>query len=126
MNCPRCGLSVQDMEYEGQKVSFCAECWGIWLTRPQLNSILSSTEYKFSRVEKEAVLETMVREGDADREGSESQTINCPVCSKVLEKKRYDPSCPVIVDECDEHGIWLDTGEIKDLQIFLEKHLKGS
>jgi Zn-finger nucleic acid-binding protein len=30
----------------------------------------------------------------------------------------------VKIDECPEHGIWLDTGEIKDLQIFVEKHMQ--
>jgi hypothetical protein len=30
----------------------------------------------------------------------------------------------VQIDECGEHGLWLDTGEIKDLQVFIERELK--
>jgi Zn-finger nucleic acid-binding protein len=30
----------------------------------------------------------------------------------------------VQIDECDEHGVWLDTGEIKDLQVFIERGME--
>ncbi|MHC4474766.1 MAG: TFIIB-type zinc ribbon-containing protein [Planctomycetota bacterium] len=124
MLCPRCRLSLSPQEYEGQDVSFCQTCWGHWLTRSQLDTIVQEVAYKFSRLEKKAVLKTMRKEGDADRQGAESQVINCPECDQPMEKKRYAESCPVEIDECGEHGIWLDTGEIKDLQIFVEKHLQ--
>ena len=124
MDCPRCGLWLSAQEYEGEKVSFCSTCWGYWLTRIQLDSIVNKVHYKFSEYEREAVLRTMTREGDADRQGSEGQVVNCPECGKAMERKRYESGCPVKIDECPEHGIWLDTGEIKDLQIFVEKHLQ--
>jgi hypothetical protein len=79
--------------------------------------------YKFSKYERDAVLTTMTREGDVDRQGSEGQPANCPECGRVMERKKYEGGCPVLIDECPDHGIWLDTGEIKDLQIYLEKEL---
>ncbi len=124
MDCPRCGLSVQTRAYEGESVYFCGICWGFWLKRSQLDDIVGKIRYGFSKDEKRAVLTTMAETGDADRQGSEEAAITCPECSKPLEKKRYDESCPVVIDECDDHGIWLDTGEIKDLQVFLEQNLK--
>ena len=60
--------------------------------------------------------------GDANREGSEHLDIRCPVCSGGMEKKKYHRSCPIEIDECELHGIWLDTGEIKDLQVFIESY----
>lgn len=124
MDCPRCGLSLRGQEYEGEDVSFCGTCWGFWLRRAQLDNIVGKIQYRFKKYEVKAVLTTMAEEGDANRQGSEERTIICPECSKALVKKRYDESCPVIIDECEEHGIWLDTGEIKDLQVFLEKGLQ--
>ncbi|MHC4336844.1 MAG: zf-TFIIB domain-containing protein [Planctomycetota bacterium] len=124
MDCPRCGLRLSPQVYETESVSFCTTCWGYWLTRSQLENIVNKVQYKFSKYERDAVLTTMTREGDADRQGSEAQPVNCPQCRKPMERKRYESGCPVKIDECPEHGIWLDTGEIKDLQIFVEKNLE--
>jgi Zn-finger nucleic acid-binding protein len=123
MDCPRCGLSLSRQEYEGESVCFCSTCWGYWLSRAQLDGIVRKVGYKFSKYERDAVLTTMTREGDVDRQGSEEQPANCPECGRVMERRKYERGCPVRIDECPDHGIWLDTGEIKDLQIYLEKHL---
>lgn len=125
MDCPRCGLTLSKQEYEGENVHFCGTCWGHWLTRSQLDNIVNNVQYKFSKYEKETVLTTMTREGDIDRQGSEAQPVNCPQCGRQMERKKYESTCPVRIDECPEHGIWLDTGEIKDLQIFVERNVQG-
>jgi Zn-finger nucleic acid-binding protein len=123
MLCPRCQLSLSPQEYENENVSFCQTCWGHWLSRTQLDSIVKKVEYKFSRLETKAVLQTISEKGDKDRQGAESQIINCPECDRPMEKKTYAEGCPIEIDECPQHGIWLDTGEIKDLQVFVEKNL---
>ncbi len=124
MDCPRCRLSLSPQEYEGENVSFCSTCWGHWLTRSQLDNIVNNVQYKFSKFERKAVFKTVAEKGDADRQGSEAQLINCPECGKSMERKRYESQFPVQIDECPNHGIWLDTGEIKDLQVFVEQNLK--
>lgn len=124
MDCPRCRLSLSQQEYEGENISFCSTCWGHWLTRSQLDNIVNNVQYKFSKFERDAVFDTIADKGDADRQGSEAQPVNCPECGNLMERKRYESQCPVQIDECTNHGIWLDTGEIKDLQVFVEQHLK--
>ena len=86
MDCPRCGLLLSRQEYEGENVSFCSTCWGYWLTRSQLDNIVNKVQYKFSEYERDAVLKTMTREGDADRQGSEEQPIDCPECGEPLKQ----------------------------------------
>jgi Zn-finger nucleic acid-binding protein len=122
--CPRCQLSLSPQEYEGESVSFCQTCWGHWLTRTQLDNIVKNVGYRFGKYEADAVLQTMSEKGDADRQGTESESVNCPECDRTMDKKTYAENCPVEIDECPDHGIWLDTGEIKDLQIFVEKHMQ--
>lgn len=123
MDCPRCVLSLLRQEYEGENVFFCGTCWGYWLTREQLDNIVKKVQYKFNKYERDIVLTTLTTEGDVDRQGSEKQPINCPECGTLMDRKKYASGCPLKIDECQEHGIWLDTGEIKDLQIFIEKNL---
>ena len=122
MLCPRCQLSLSDEHYENQQLKFCTNCWGHWLNQSALDAILRSDSYTFSRQERQEMLSTWANRGDVDRQGDESKQIDCPECSSSLQRKRFFESCPVEVDVCDEHGIWLDTGEIKELQIFFESN----
>jgi len=123
MDCPRCQLMMNDGEYEGEKVKVCGTCWGYWLSREQLEKIVDTVEYSFARSEKKKIDRTMQTQGDVNREGHEGSFIQCPVCAKFMERKKYHYKCPVEIDECADHGIWLDTGEIKELQIYIEQHL---
>jgi Zn-finger nucleic acid-binding protein len=123
MDCPRCRLLLADAEYEGQHVHFCGTCWGYWLTRRQLDQIVAGVTYRFGKAETRTVAKSL-NLGDANRQGSEHEAVPCPVCGVAMTTARYSSNCPVQIDECDEHGLWLDTGEIKDLQVFIERELK--
>jgi Zn-finger nucleic acid-binding protein len=123
MDCPRCRLLLADAEYEGQHVHFCDTCWGYWLTRRQLDQIVTGVTYRFGKGEKNTI-ETTFYSGDANRQGSEGEAVSCPVCGVELKRKQYRTNCPVQIDECDEHGVWLDTGEIKDLQVYIERGME--
>ena len=65
MDCPRCGLSIQKQEYEGENVFFCSTCWGHWLRRDQLDNIINEVRYRFNKDEIDAVLTAMTQKGDA-------------------------------------------------------------
>jgi len=122
MDCPRCRLLLATNEYEGEEVHFCGTCWGYWLTRTQLDQIVTAVKYRFGKQEKETIESTLGSDGDANRQGSEREAVPCPVCGNEMQKKKYSIDCPVQIDECEQHGIWLDTGEIKDLQVYIERN----
>lgn len=124
MDCPRCRLLLADAEYEGQHVQFCGTCWGYWLTRSQLEQIVSGGDYRFGKDEAKTVARSLATHGDANRHGAEQDAVHCPVCSGAMERKSFTPACPVQIDECAQHGVWLDTGEIKDLQVFVEQRMR--
>jgi Zn-finger nucleic acid-binding protein len=124
MDCPRCQLLLADAEYEGEQVHFCGTCWGYWLTRGQLDQITAGVKYRFGKHESQAIGETLGTHGDANRQGAEHEAVTCPVCGAVMKRRRYTSNCPVEIDECDQHGLWLDTGEIKDLQVFIERKME--
>ena len=120
LNCPRCKLLLQEDEYEGYSVEFCGNCWGYWLSSNTLEQILEDHRYHFSKQERKTALQVMATQGDVDREGHEREPIACPACLKTMQRRRYFPECPVEIDQCAEHGVWLDTGELKELQIYFE------
>src|SRR4051794_29779737 len=62
--CPRCGVSLQGMKYEGVAVEFCDTCWGYWVGRLEFETILTSKDETFSRDEKKSVNRAPAHEGD--------------------------------------------------------------
>jgi Zn-finger nucleic acid-binding protein len=124
MDCPRCNLLLADAEYEGQQVQFCGTCWGYWMTRSQLDQIVGAAMYRFGSEEVRTVADVLRSDGDANRQGTERDKVRCPVCSGEMKQGNFRRDCPVRVDECDQHGLWLDTGEIKDLQVFVEQSMR--
>ena len=118
-DCPRCKLSMQAQEYEQITVLFCDNCWGHWLDDASLKRILDTHDYGFSRDERETVFKNWVDAGLTDVEGSQLR-LRCPVCAREMAEDSFADDCPVLVDRCDSHGTWLDAGEIKQLQVFVE------
>lgn len=39
MKCPKCGMSLIEIEYKGIKVDKCSSCEGIWLDAGELEAI---------------------------------------------------------------------------------------
>ena len=44
----------------------------------------------------------------------------CPRCAKMLYSVNYAYSSGIIIDKCSEHGVWLDKGELENIQINAE------
>ncbi|WP_028456375.1 hypothetical protein [Chitinilyticum litopenaei] len=44
----------------------------------------------------------------------------CPACGKVMHRHAYNRHIPLIVDDCREHGVWLDGGEFTVLAEWME------
>jgi hypothetical protein len=88
-----------------------------------LDRITSGVKYRFGKREAQTIVKAIRSDGDANRQGSEGEAVPCPVCGVRMKRKDYASNCPVQIDECDQHGLWLDTGEIKDLQVFIERRM---
>ena len=123
--CPHCQLGLSPQEYEGVTVLFCQQCWGHWLDHASLAKILETRDYGFSREEREIVTSSWVLADvggdDADSREVSAGGIPCPVCRQRMEEAPFADDCPVLVDRCPDHGTWLDAGEIKQLQVFVEQ-----
>ncbi len=119
LKCPRCQLLLQDDEYEGYPVAFCGNCWGYWMTHDVLRHIIEDQKYRFSRGERSSVFARWAQSGAPIVEDP-SEPICCPECGARMARKHFAEDCPVVIDQCYHHGVWLDTGELKELQIYIE------
>ena len=116
MNCPRCKLALCKDDYEGVEVDMCETCWGFWLDTGELEDVLEKRNLTFSSDEKKAILDIR----SASKKGPTAPA-PCPKCEKIMKRVHYDSGVHLVIDRCDDHGIWLDTGEIKKVQAIAEK-----
>lgn len=116
MDCPRCKLMLRTTDYEGVEVDMCDNCWGIWLDTGELGRVIDARDMKFSSEEKRQL--TKLRGGAAEPQAGDPAP--CPHCGKIMEQVRSDVGTPLVIDRCPDHGVWLDTGEIKTVQAVAE------
>jgi Zn-finger nucleic acid-binding protein len=111
MSCPRCKLPLRKVEYEGVEADMCDVCWGFWLDSGELEVMLENPQIEFSEDERKAVLDIRV----ASQTGPTNPT-QCPKCGRIMKRVHYDSMVHLVIDCCEDHGVWLDTGEIKKVQ----------
>lgn len=117
MDCVACGAPMRKRPYEGVTIDECVECGSVWLDRGELGPILDSREVDFSTEQRALYFERLrsgVRRGDAaPRE--------CPVCGVEMQVFNYGGNSGVFLDRCpNKHGLWLDPGELENIQIAME------
>lgn len=109
-------MPLSRTDYEGVSVDLCQECLGVWLDRGELQLILDIDRFKFSDAERDIILDV-----NRHMHAGPTDPVDCPKCGKTMEQKHYDAAVHLIVDQCPDHGMWLDTGELKQVQAISEQ-----
>lgn len=50
--------------------------------------------------------------------------LRCPDCNAAMARKNFARTSGVLIDQCYEHGIWFDGGELKEIAKQLQQGLK--
>ena len=102
-SCPSCRIDLIDGEVADRPLRLCPRCRGLLIE-------LSVVRDRFHQVALEAGRERSMPElmehefGDPPR--------RCAVCGEPMRREFYDW---LQLDECAEHGIWFDDGELHEL-----------
>lgn len=120
MQCPRDGAELLSERYEADVVvDRCPSCDGVWLQRGELEAIQETLERDYSKELRgiDVVALAYERARQAAR-----PDIACPNCGTVLGAEEYAYCSQILVDRCGKcGGIWLDSGELKELERFFER-----
>ncbi|NOQ36772.1 MAG: hypothetical protein GQ569_12910 [Methylococcaceae bacterium] len=118
----RCVNGCGDMAvtlYEGVEIDTCPECKGVWLGNEELKHIISTEDEAWPEEEIAKVLEKTGKAGVPDDEIH--REIPCPECSALMPATNYQYSSGIIINKCkNNHGVWLDEGELDKIQIYKE------
>jgi Zn-finger nucleic acid-binding protein len=117
--CPACKTYLKTEDYEGTKVWRCPDCRGVFIAKYKLDIV---------RHQRHRDRETLKAEAKADFKSDTKQTIRCPRCRAIMEKRpiasRYST---LTLDSCKScEGIWLDGGELALAQLVYEASTTGT
>jgi Zn-finger nucleic acid-binding protein len=114
MLCPRDRSELKTRIYEANvEIDECPTCAGCFLDKGELETIQASMEKQHAPKPPPST--------DMERETVEP-LVDCPKCGVRMERRSYGLGSETIIDVCpDGCGLWLDGGELEELEEFYEK-----
>jgi Zn-finger nucleic acid-binding protein len=121
MFCPRDKSELQQKVYEANvEVDQCAQCAGMFLDKGELETIQATVEKDHRRTAVESLDSSWdpVEATKSELRGP----VDCVKCGTRMERRRYGFGSQTTIDECPKGcGVWLDGGEIQELERFYER-----
>lgn len=121
MNCPIDKVPLVRKVYEESiEIDTCEICSGVWLDKGELEKL---QEIKINDYTEELKkIPDYIGKSLLLAKSKSREEIDCPVCQRKLERREYGFASLIMIDSCvNGHGLWLDKGELKDLEIFYER-----
>ncbi|MCA9688642.1 MAG: zf-TFIIB domain-containing protein [Myxococcales bacterium] len=117
LRCPGCGAPMVTLAGDGGvELDRCDGCGGVWLDRGELERL---TERPHSaRVGRLDEVRAAAHAHVAAPEG-ELRYRDCPRCQAVMQRRNFAEISGIILDECRDHGQFLDAGELEAIETFV-------
>lgn len=111
LDCPKCVGKLEAVGNGQPKLDVCFICSGIWFDGGELEKVLKVKGGFFENFGHQAV----VFSGAVVAEYFDAQAGRCPRCAGSMVQRRFKGTT---IDCCAQnHGIWLDDGELKNVVI---------
>jgi Zn-finger nucleic acid-binding protein len=113
MRCPRDHSELATREYETDvEIDECPKCGGCFLDKGELETIQQTIEKQHAPANPPPGIVAEAVE----------PLVDCPKCGVRMDRRRYGLGSDTLIDECpDGCGLWLDGGELGELEVFYEK-----
>lgn len=114
-HCPHCQIPLQTLDLNLNGPFFldqCKDCFGLFFDTGQLETLLEKSVADVFHVNLQQ-LDAINQ--DRFQTDKPVKYIKCPVCQAFMRRHAFAYRSGVIIDQCNPHGIWLDSGEISHL-----------
>jgi Zn-finger nucleic acid-binding protein len=110
--CPRCKTNLQRITAADIPLDECPHCGGLWISVAAFDKICSDAETK-----------TAASGIDVPRPAPPADIrvhyLNCPRCSKLMNRSNYGGGSGIVINVCKLDGIWLDRDEMREIIDFI-------
>ena len=113
--CPHCDKPLQTVKLELNGAFYierCKTCFGLFFDPGEIETLLESSVSNVFDINLK-----LIKNINRDRYKKDQKVkyVKCPVCRILMNRVNFGQRSGVIIDQCREHGIWVDSGEITHL-----------
>ena len=118
--CPRCYVPLQTVDLRlGKKflIERCERCLGLFFDLGELEAFLAQAVTNVHAIDPQRLGEVE----NVKRSHEYPVTyIDCPVCRRLMNRINIGSRSGVIADQCRDHGLWLDGGELRQVMEWMK------
>lgn len=110
--CPRCQTPLQARVADAMGFDECPACLGLWLSADAFKSVCDSKVAEFRH-------NPLPTAGRGSVPVAPVTYIKCPDCQNMMNRQNFGRVSGIIIDQCREHGVWLDNAELERIARFI-------
>jgi len=119
-SCPICSIPLKtiDLGVNGKFfIERCPECLGLFFDPGELEALLEQSVKNVFEISRSRLALFNLTGQTASRVAT---YVKCPVCAKMMNRINFGARSGVVIDQCKEHGVWLDAGELRQLSEWMK------
>jgi len=112
--CPTCHTNMSTIDI-GKEYKFliqrCETCYGVFFDHNELENMVQTSINGSKNID-------LIKLSQITENPRHIDIIvykKCPICNKHMHRKNYKKRSGVITDICSQHGVWLDSGELRQI-----------
>ena len=112
--CPNCTGTLEIFDERGIEIHRCTSCAGLWLDPGELDDLINTPpDVPLDVVElREEMRKVAPPLGEV-------RYRKCPRCHEPMNRRNYGTVSGVVIDECNRHGMYLDSREFDAIETFI-------
>ena len=83
MNCPKCNIPLNNIQYENQNIDICKKCGGVWFEKGELLAVVDSMISK-NKVDDQSVKEAFKGNSGINKLHQNNRTCGVRPCVSLL------------------------------------------
>ncbi|MGL1933322.1 MAG: zf-TFIIB domain-containing protein [Desulfotalea sp.] len=115
--CPGCKTEMKTIDVANGKIGNdqfiidkCPKCHGLFFDNEELHQLLENKTAKVNYVNNGRLTEI-----SETRPEINITYRPCPICKSLMNRTNFGARSGIVIDQCREHGIYLDSGELRQL-----------
>lgn len=115
-NCPRCDEHLESLDLGFEQPFFierCRKCLGLFFDPGELELLMRAKADAPLRVDRTRLRRILKEEAPIPPDMV--RYVKCPTCKVLMNRRSAGALAGVVIDECRDHGVWLDGGELRQI-----------
>lgn len=110
--CPCCDVNLEIFKSPTLTLEYCKVCDGLLISEEEFEKLIAYNINPLSSFNPYYL--RFIHDHPRDNR-KKSQFHPCPICKELMSVINYKKSSGILLDVCEEHGFWLDGGELQQI-----------